>query len=188
MKILPTSLEGCVVVEPQVFRDDRGSFHESFNAAKFAEHGLNLNFRQSNISVSSRGTLRGLHFQWPRPQGKLVSVLEGEVWDVAVDIRRGSPQFGQWAAVLLSGENSRQFWIPEGFAHGFVTLSDRAIFSYQCTDMYAREFDACIAWNDPNLGIDWPVRDVLLSPKDAKAPRLAELGNGRLPTLQMDAR
>jgi dTDP-4-dehydrorhamnose 3,5-epimerase len=128
-----------------------------------------------------RGVLRGLHYQWPKPQGKLVSVLEGEVWDVAVDVRRGSPTFGQWTAVVLSAENKRHFWIPEGFAHGFVTLSDTALFNYVCTDTYDREADAGVRWNDADLAIDWPVASPLLSDKDAKLPFLADIAPGRLP-------
>jgi dTDP-4-dehydrorhamnose 3,5-epimerase len=133
------------------------------------------------VSRSVRGVLRGLHYQWPKPQGKLVSVLEGEVWDVAVDVRRGSPTFGQWTAVVLSAENKRHFWIPEGFAHGFVTLSDTALFNYVCTDTYDREADAGVRWNDADLAIDWPVASPLLSDKDAKLPFLADIAPGRLP-------
>ena len=183
MKLFPTNLEGCVVVEPRVFNDDRGYFYESYNADKFVVKGLTFDVQQSNVSVSSRGTLRGLHYQWPRPQGKLVSVLDGEVWDVAVDIRRDSPQFGRWTAVVLSSDNHRQLWIPEGFAHGFVVLSERAVFSYLCTDTYQPEFEASIAWDDPDLEIDWPIRDVLLSPKDAKAPRLKTIADSKLPSI-----
>ena len=133
MKVTETRLPGCVVVEPRVFGDDRGSFFESFNLDRLAEHGLAPRFVQGNVSSSQRGVLRGLPYQWPNPQGKYVSVVEGEVWDVAVDIRRGSPTYGQWAAVVLSAENRRHFWIPEGFAHGFVALSERAVFTNLCT-------------------------------------------------------
>ena len=136
MKLVETALPGCVVLEPRVFRDDRGFFYESFNAERFAQAGLPLQLRQCNVSSSVRGALRGLHYQWPKPQGKLVSVLRGEVWDVAVDIRRGSPTFGQWAAVVLNADNRRHFWIPGGFAHGFVALSDDAVFAYLCTETY----------------------------------------------------
>ena len=168
-------------MEPRVFADDRGWFFEEFNEEKLFEAGIEVTFKLSNLSSSTKGTLRGLHFQWPRPQGKLVSVVEGEVWDVAVDIRKGSPSYGQWTAVVLSGDNKRQFWIPEGFAHGFVTLSDRAIFSYLCTDTYQPEFDHSLAWDDPDLAIDWPVSDVLLSKKDAGALRLREFTDDHLP-------
>lgn len=181
MKIIETDLPGCVVIEPRVFGDDRGFFFESFNRDKLAEHGLTPNFVQGNVSSSSRGVLRGLHYQWPRPQGKYVSVVEGEVWDVAVDIRRGSPHFGRWTAVLLSAENKRHFWIPEGFAHGFVVLSERAVFTYLCTETYDAAADAGIRWNDAKLAIDWPVTDVSLSDKDARAPFLDEVPAERLP-------
>ncbi|MBF6022724.1 dTDP-4-dehydrorhamnose 3,5-epimerase [Lysobacter niastensis] len=181
MKIIETDLPGCVVVEPRVFGDARGFFFESFNSDKLAEHGLQPKFVQGNVSSSVRGVLRGLHYQWPNPQGKYVSVVEGEVWDVAVDIRRGSPHFGRWTAVLLSAENKRHFWIPEGFAHGFVTLSERAVFSYLCTATYDASADAGIRWNDAKLGIDWPVTDVALSDKDARAPFLDEVPEDRLP-------
>jgi dTDP-4-dehydrorhamnose 3,5-epimerase len=175
MKLIETDLPGCVVIEPQVFGDDRGFFYESFNLDKLAPHGLAPRFVQGNVSASARGVLRGLHYQWPRPQGKYVSVIEGEVWDVAVDIRRGSPYFGRWTAVLLSAENKRHFWVPEGFAHGFVALSERAVFTYLCTETYDRAADASIRWDDVDLAIDWPVAAPQLSEKDAKAPTLAEL-------------
>lgn len=181
MKLHKTDLPGCVVIEPRVFGDDRGFFYESFNRDRLAEHGLDPVFVQGNVSSSSRGVLRGLHYQWPGPQGKYVSVVEGEVWDVAVDIRRGSPHFGRWTAVVLSAENKRHFWIPEGFAHGFVTLSERAVFTYLCTATYDAAADAAIRWDDPTLAIDWPVSAPSLSEKDARAPLLAEVDPARLP-------
>lgn len=181
MKVIQTGLPGCLVLEPQVFGDDRGFFYESFNRDKFADIGLAPEFVQGNVSTSARGVLRGLHYQWPKPQGKLVSVLEGEVWDVAVDIRRGSPTFGRWTAAILSAENKRHFWVPEGFAHGFVTLSERALFTYLCTATYDRDADAGIRWDDTDLAIDWPVGAPLLSDKDARAPFLAEVAQERLP-------
>lgn len=181
MKLVQTDLPGCVVVEPQVFGDERGWFYESFNREKLAAAGLELDFAQGNVSRSARGVLRGLHYQWPNPQGKWVSVLEGEVWDVAVDIRRGSPDFGRWTAVLLSAENKRHFWIPEGFAHGFAVLSAHATFTYLCTRTYDRQADAGIRWNDARLAIDWPVAEPLLSDKDARAPFLDEVAEDRLP-------
>lgn len=184
MKVLETRLPGCVVIEPRVFGDDRGSFFESFNLDRFAEYGLSPRFVQGNVSSSQRGVLRGLHYQWPNPQGKYVSVVEGEVWDVAVDIRRGSPTFSQWAAVVLSAENRRHFWIPEGFAHGFVALSERAVFTYLCTATYDASADTNIRWDDPQLAIDWPVSEPLLSPKDAVAPLLASIEPARLPVYQ----
>lgn len=181
MKVISTSLPGCCVVEPAVFGDERGFFYESWNAERYAGHGLSERFVQSNVSSSSRGVLRGLHYQWPNPQGKLVSVLEGEVYDVAVDIRRGSPHFGQWTAVVLSAENKRQFWIPEGFAHGFAVLSERALFSYLCTAPYDKAADASLRWDDPAIGIDWPLSHPLLSDKDAAAPLLSQIASDRLP-------
>lgn len=181
MKFIETSLPGCVVIEPQVFGDTRGFFYESYNEAKYREAGIDRRFVQSNVSRSARGVLRGLHYQWPHPQGKLVSVLEGEVYDVAVDIRRGSPTFGQSAGVMLTAENHRHFWIPEGFAHGFCVVSEHATFAYQCTDLYDAKADGSIRWDDPAVGIDWPVSEPLLSDKDRKAPLLAEVAEGRLP-------
>lgn len=182
MKLIETDLPGCLVLEPQVFGDERGFFYESFNRDKLADIGMSPDFVQGNVSSSARGVLRGLHYQWPKPQGKLVSVLEGEVWDVAVDIRRGSPTFGRWVAAILSAENKRHFWIPEGFAHGFVTLSERALFTYLCTATYDREADAAIRWDDADLAIDWPVTEPLLSGKDVKAPFLADVPGHRMPT------
>ena len=181
MKVIRTGLPECLILEPRVFGDERGFFYESFNADKLAEHGLAMHWRQGNVSSSAHGVLRGLHYQWPKPQGKLVSVLEGEVWDVAVDIRRGSPTFGKWAGEILSADNKRQFWIPEGFAHGFVVLGERAVFNYLCTETYDAAADANIAWNDADLAIDWPLSAPLLSPKDAAAPALRQIDPGRLP-------
>lgn len=181
MKIVDTDLPGCKIIEPQVFGDSRGAFYEAWNKPKWAAAGLDLDFVQSNVSVSERGVLRGLHYQWPQPQGKLISVLEGEVYDVAVDIRRGSPTFGQWTAVVISAENKREFWIPEGYAHGFVVLSERAVFHYLCTAPYLREGDAGIRWDDARLAIDWPVSAPLLSDKDERAPFLNQIAPDRLP-------
>jgi dTDP-4-dehydrorhamnose 3,5-epimerase len=181
MKIIETDLPGCVVIEPQVFGDSRGFFFESFNTEKLAAHGLQLRFVQGNVSSSAQGVLRGLHYQWPNPQGKYVSVIEGEVWDVAVDIRRGSPTFGKWTAVVLSADNKRHFWIPEGFAHGFAVLSERAVFTYLCTATYDAKADAGVRWDDPALAIDWPISHPQLSDKDARAPLLSEIAEDRLP-------
>jgi dTDP-4-dehydrorhamnose 3,5-epimerase len=181
MKLIETDLPGCVVIEPAVHGDARGWFYESFHAEKYKNAGLDLRVVQSNVSRSAHGVLRGLHYQWPNPQGKLVGVIAGEVYDVAVDIRVGSPTFGRWAAVILSADNKRQFWIPEGFAHGFAVLSDHAIFSYHCTALYDRAADAAIRWNDADLAIDWPISAPLLSDKDAKAPFLREVPPERLP-------
>jgi dTDP-4-dehydrorhamnose 3,5-epimerase len=182
LKIIKTELPGCVVIEPAVHGDARGYFYESFNQQRFADAGFTLQFVQSNVSRSARGVLRGLHYQWPNPQGKLVSVLEGEVYDVAVDIRVGSPTFGRWAAAILSADNKRHFWVPEGFAHGFAVLSEYATFVYQCTALYDRASDAGIRWNDAALAIDWPIAEPSLSDKDMKAPFLADVPRDRLPT------
>jgi dTDP-4-dehydrorhamnose 3,5-epimerase len=181
VKVIRTALPGCVVIEPQVHGDARGFFYESFNAARFAEAGLDLAFVQANVSRSAEGVLRGLHYQWPNPQGKLVSVLEGEVYDVALDIRAGSPTFGQWAAAILSADNKRHFWVPEGFAHGFAVLSEHATFTYQCTALYDRDADTAIRWNDGAIGIDWPLAEPTLSARDAAAPFLADIPRERLP-------
>ncbi len=184
MKLIETAMSGCKVIEPAVFGDDRGFFFETWNADRFGEHGLPTAFVQSNVSGSAKGVLRGLHYQWPRPQGKLVTVLEGEVYDVAVDIRRGSPTFGRWEAVVLSAENKRQFWIPEGFAHGFAVLSERALFSYLCTDVYVKESDAGIRWNDADIAVDWPISVPTLSAKDEVAPFLKDIPEDRLPVFR----
>jgi dTDP-4-dehydrorhamnose 3,5-epimerase len=181
VKIIGTSLPGCVVIEPAVHGDARGFFYESWNARTFAEAGLDFGFVQTNVSRSARGVLRGLHYQWPNPQGKLVSVLEGEVYDVAVDIRRGSPTFGQYTGVILSADNKRHFWVPEGFAHGFAVLSERALFSYLCTAPYDKAADASLRWNDAQIAIDWPIGHPSLSEKDANAPFLADVAQERLP-------
>jgi dTDP-4-dehydrorhamnose 3,5-epimerase len=181
MKIIETSLPGAVVLEPQVFGDARGFFYESYNKAKFHEAGIRSEFVQANVSRSAKGVLRGLHYQWPNPQGKLVSVHEGEVFDVAVDIRRDSPTFGQWAGVMLSADNHRHFWIPEGFAHGFCVLSEFATFTYQCSALYDPKADAGVRWDDPAIGIDWPLSAPLLSDKDSKTPLLKDIPLERLP-------
>jgi dTDP-4-dehydrorhamnose 3,5-epimerase len=181
MKVIETDLPGCLVIEPRVFGDERGFFYEGWNQPRFAAAGIDATFVQSNVSQSVRGVLRGLHYQWPNPQGKLVSVLEGEVYDVAVDIRRGSPHFGRWTAAMLTADNKRHFWIPEGFAHGFAVVSERATFTYLCTALYDPAADASLRWNDAALGIDWPVAAPLLSGKDERAPFLAEVAPERLP-------
>ena len=181
MKIIETILPDCVVIEPDVFGDARGFFYESYNAQKYKDAGFDLNFVQSNVSRSAHGVLRGLHYQFPNPQGKLVSVVEGEVYDVAVDIRVGSPTFGRWTAAVLSSHNKRHFWIPEGFAHGFAVLSEFATFCYQCTALYDRAGDAGIRWNDSDIGVDWPVGAPQLSEKDEKAPFLRDVPRDKLP-------
>ncbi|MGH8042325.1 MAG: dTDP-4-dehydrorhamnose 3,5-epimerase [Rudaea sp.] len=181
MKIIETNLPGCVVIEPVVHGDARGFFYESYNEQKYKNAGLGLRFVQNNVSRSAHGVLRGLHYQWPNPQGKLVNVLEGEVYDVAVDIRVGSPTFGRWVAAILSADNKRHFWIPEGFAHGFAVLSEHATFCYQCTALHDHAADASIRWNDADIAVDWPLGAPLLSGKDAKAPFLRDVPREKLP-------
>lgn len=174
MKVTETALPGVLLIEPKVFGDDRGFFFEAYHAKRYAEAGIPAAFVQDNLSRSVKGTLRGLHYQEPNAQGKLVQVLAGAVFDVAVDIRKGSPHFGKWVGYELSAENKRQLWIPAGFAHGFCVISDSADFSYKCTDFYSPAAERGIAWNDPDLGIAWPVERPLLSAKDAAAPKLAQ--------------
>jgi dTDP-4-dehydrorhamnose 3,5-epimerase len=178
VKITSTSIAGVLIAEPKVFSDSRGFFFESFNHRNFLEMtGLDVNFVQDNHSRSYKGVLRGLHYQVHQPQGKLVRVVRGAVFDVAVDIRKSSPTFGQWIGVELTEENHRQLWVPPGFAHGFYVLSDSADFLYKTTEYYLPEFERSIVWNDSAIGIRWPIAtDVhpVISPKDEKAPRLAE--------------
>ena len=182
MKVHDLGLGGVRLIEPRVFGDDRGAFFESWNRARWRdEHGLDFDVVQSNVSTSTQGVLRGLHYQWPNPQGKLVMVLEGEVHDVAVDIRRGSPGFGRSVGAVLSAANRRMLWIPEGYAHGFVALSERVVFQYLCTAAYSHADDAGIRWNDADLAIDWPVSAPLLSDKDARLPFLRDVAPIRLP-------
>jgi dTDP-4-dehydrorhamnose 3,5-epimerase len=181
MNIIKTNLPGVLILEPKVFGDERGFFLETWNQARYAEAGLPLTFVQDNLSLSRRGVLRGLHFQNPNAQGKLVYVLQGEVFDVAVDIRLGSPTFGQVETVLLSAENKRQLFIPAGFAHGFCVTSETALFAYKCTELYDPKSEGSILWNDPALGIDWPVDSPELSAKDRAAMTLAEFPRERLP-------
>ncbi|KFN51033.1 dTDP-4-dehydrorhamnose 3,5-epimerase [Arenimonas composti] len=183
MKVIATGLADCLLFEPRVFSDDRGEFFEAFNHDRLREHGLQPAFVQGNVSRSRRGVLRGLHYQWPQPQGKLVTVLEGEAFDVAVDLRRDSPDFGRWTAVVLSGRNRRQFWIPEGHAHGFVALSEDVLFGYLCTATYLPTADAGVRWDDATLAIDWPVSAPLLSAKDSTLPFLADIPAVRLPAV-----
>jgi dTDP-4-dehydrorhamnose 3,5-epimerase len=181
MKVSDTRLPGVKLIEPRVFGDARGFFFEQWHAPRYAEHGMVMNAVQGNVSRSAFGVLRGLHYQWPNPQAKLVSVLEGEVFDVAVDIRRGSPSFGQWFGAVLSAENQRQMWIPAGFAHGFVATSETCLFHYLCSAVYDAAADANLRWNDAQLAIDWPVAQPSLSDKDARAPFLEAIPADRLP-------
>ncbi|GBL08857.1 dTDP-4-dehydrorhamnose 3,5-epimerase [Microcystis aeruginosa NIES-2519] len=168
MKVIPTEIPDVLIIEPQVYGDDRGFFLESFNQKDFREKtGVNTTFVQDNHSMSLKNVLRGLHYQIPNPQGKLVRVVSGSVFDVAVDARKGSPTFGQWVGCVLSAENKRIFWVPEGFAHGFLVLSDRAEFLYKTTNYYYPQYEKTILWNDADLGIDWPLdTPPILSPKD----------------------
>ncbi|WP_288463710.1 dTDP-4-dehydrorhamnose 3,5-epimerase [uncultured Pseudomonas sp.] len=176
MQVFETAIPDVKLIEPKVFGDDRGFFLESFQAERYAEQaGITLAFVQDNHSRSARNVLRGLHFQRNKPQGKLVRVVRGEVLDVAVDIRRGSPTFGNVVAEILSEDNKRQLWIPPGLAHGFVVLSETADFEYKCTDYYDPSDEGSLIWNDPDLNIDWRVTDPILSAKDAQGLRLAEL-------------
>ncbi len=177
MNIIETAIPGPLIIEPRVFGDARGFFMETWNAAAFAEAGLDMAWVQDNHSHSQKGVLRGLHFQNPGPQGKLVRVTRGAVFDVAVDLRRSSPHFGQWVGVELSADNRRMFWVPEGFAHGFLTLADDTDFLYKCTAPYAAQSEHTLAWNDPAVGIEWPLdgAEPVLSQKDARGVRLAEI-------------
>ena len=180
MEIIKTHIEGVVIIEPRIFKDDRGYFFESFSQREFEEKVCKTTFVQDNESKSSYGVLRGLHFQKPPfAQSKLVRVIKGAVLDVAVDIRKGSPTFGQYVSVELTGENHRQFFIPRGFAHGFSVLSEEVIFQYKCDNFYSPQSEGAIAWNDPDLNIDWriPAEKVVLSEKDSKHPRLKDWQN-----------
>ena len=175
MKVEQTKLDGVLLVTPQVFGDDRGFFMETYNQAKGVELGLPAEFVQDNHSKSSKGVLRGLHYQNPQWQGKLVRVVQGEIFDVAVDIRHGSPTFGEWVGAYLNDENKQQLYVPEGFAHGFVVTSDTAEVIYKCTSLYAPDQEGSIQWNDPDIGIDWPLDSPLLSQKDSNAQRLKDI-------------
>jgi len=180
MKFRRAEIPDVVIIDPEVYTDERGFFLESYHAGKYGENGVGATFVQDNHSRSALGVLRGLHAQRRRPQGKLVRVVAGEVFDVAVDIRRGSPTFARWVGVRLSAENFRQCYIPPGFAHGFCVLSEAAEFEYKCTDFYCPGDDLTIRWDDPEIGIDWPIRSPVLSRKDREAPVLAEI-SGLLP-------
>lgn len=175
------SIPGLVLVAPKIYGDARGFFLETYNSARYASLGINVTFVQDNLSYSSRGVLRGLHFQNPEAQAKLVSVVSGHVFDVAVDLRRDSPTFGQWAGVHLSGENRWQFFVPKGFAHGFCVLSETAYFSYKCDGYYAPEYEHSLHWADPDLGIEWPIESPTVSSKDQAARRLRDFSPQELP-------
>lgn len=177
MNLIPTEIDGLVIIEPRVFGDDRGFFMESWNHQTFAELGLDLSFVQDNHSRSAKGVLRGLHYQQPNPQGKLVRVTVGRAWDVAVDLRAGSATYGKWAGVELSAQNKRMFWVPPGFAHGFVSLEDGTDFLYKCTRFYDPASEHSLAWDDPAVGIEWPLEgiDLQLSAKDRVGKSLAQV-------------
>jgi len=181
LKVTSTSLPGVLIIEPDVFGDERGYFLETYRANRYTEAGLKVKFVQDNLSYSQRGVLRGLHFQHPHAQGKLVTVLAGEVFDVAVDIRRGSPTFGEWTGVTLSAKNHRQLWVPGGFAHGFCVTSESALFMYKCTDYYHPETEHCIRWNDESIAIEWPVKAPVISAKDSAGTLLSDIEPDLLP-------
>jgi len=181
MRITEIKLPGVLIIQPDIFEDPRGFFMETYHRKKYAGEGLDLSFVQDNLSYSTIGTLRGLHYQYPNAQAKLVQAIKGEIFDVAVDIRQGSPTFGQWTGVHLSDENKRQLFVPEGFAHGFCVLSDTAFVVYKCTDFYAPESEKGIIWSDPDIGIDWPVKEPMLSPKDSQYPCLKDITPDNLP-------
>ncbi len=175
MQVLTCDIAGLLTIEPKVFGDARGFFVETWNRRRYADAGLDVDFVQDNISFSRQGILRGLHFQNPNPQGKLLQVLEGEVFDVAVDLRRSSPTFGRWHGLYLSAENKRQFYVPPGFAHGFAVTSEAALFHYKCTNFYSPKDEVTVRWDDPEIGIRWPVENPSLSEKDSKGRRIREL-------------
>lgn len=178
INVIKTKIDGLVIINPSVFGDERGYFMETYNEEEFHEAGLTMKFVQDNESKSSKGVLRGLHFQRKFSQGKLVRVTQGEVFDVGVDLRLGSSTYGQWAGAILTEENKTMFYVPEGFAHGFLVLSEEAVFNYKCTNLYAPEYDGGIRWNDPEIGVEWPLEGIgepLLSEKDTKLPFLSEI-------------
>lgn len=181
MKIIPTSLDDVLVIEPKRFGDSRGFFTETYHQARYRDAGIHHDFVQDNLSFSVKNTLRGLHFQIRHPQAKLVQVLAGEVFDVVVDLRHGTPTYGNWDGFYLSAENMRQLFVPKGFAHGFCVVSDNALFSYKCSDFYVPEDEGGVLWSDPDIGIAWPVEDPIISGKDERYPLLRDLSIGQLP-------
>jgi dTDP-4-dehydrorhamnose 3,5-epimerase len=183
MKVIATEIEGPLIIEPDVYRDQRGFFMETYHIERYRNCGIDSRFVQDNVSRSVKGVLRGLHYQIAHPQAKLVQVLEGEIYDVAVDLRQDSPAFGKWVGVTLSGRNLRQFFIPEGFAHGFCVTSETVLFSYKCGDFYFPEDEGGILWSDPSLGIDWPIERPVLSDRDRNQPLLKDVPPHRFPNL-----
>lgn len=186
MNIITTSLEGVLIIEPEVFRDNRGFFIETYNQKTYVEANINREFVQDNLSFSVQDTVRGLHYQIKHPQAKLIQVITGEVFDVAVDIRAGSSTFGQWIGVHLTDQNMRQLFIPEGFAHGFCVLSETAYLSYKCSDFYVPYDEGGIIWSDPGIGIDWPVKNPIISVKDKGYPNLSDLTSEQLPVIHIN--
>jgi len=174
MNIIKTSLEGVLIIEPKVFKDSRGFFMETYHEERYRQFGIDRIFVQDNLSYSVQGTLRGLHFQKKHPQAKLVQVITGEIFDVAVDIRQDSPTFAKWVGVSLSDQNQRQLFIPEGFAHGFCVMSETCHFLYKCSDFYAPDDEGGILWSDPDIGIEWLIKEPIISEKDKKHPRLSD--------------
>ena len=185
MNVIPTSLKEVLLVEPDVYADKRGFFMETYHQERYWKAGISHAFIQDNLSFSVKGTLRGLHFQINRPQAKLVQVVSGEIFDVAVDIRKGSPTFGKWAGVHLSSETKRQLFVPEGFAHGFCVLSETALFLYKCSDLYAQGDEGGILWSDPAIGIEWPLTDPIISEKDDRLPCLSALHPHQFPRVEV---
>ena len=175
MTFKETELPGVLLITPKVFKDSRGAFFESYHFGKYAEIGINLEFVQDNVSVSTANVIRGLHYQFPNPQAKLVQAISGSVYDVAVDLRAGSPHFGKWVGRVLSDENRCQLFIPEGFAHGFAVIGDHAILSYKCSTPFEASGDAAVRWNDPEIGVEWPFKEPILSEKDLNAKFLGEI-------------
>jgi dTDP-4-dehydrorhamnose 3,5-epimerase len=182
MKIITTSIEGILIIEPKIFKDNRGFFMETYNQKRYNAYGINTTFVQDNLSYSLKNTLRGLHFQIKHPQSKLVQVISGEIFDVAVDLRSGSATFGKWTGIHLSDENRRQMFIPKGFAHGFCVLSEFALFYYKCSDFYAPEDEGGIIWSDPDIGIEWPVENPIISEKDNQFQKLSCITAEKLPS------
>ena len=184
MNVRETKLQGVLILEPDVFSDVRGYFLETWNSKRYLDASIEDCFVQDNVSFSKRGVLRGLHYQYPQSQAKLVQVLSGEVVDVAVDIRNGSPTFGQWISEVLSEANHRQMYIPSGFAHGYCVVSETALFSYKCTDFYNPSSEGGIIWNDPDINIAWPIKEPVLSDKDSSFPKLSDIQPEKLPQLE----
>ncbi len=187
MRVIETSLPGVLILEPKVFGDSRGFFLETYRQSVYREAGIGELFVQDNRSRSRKGVLRGLHYQLVQPQGKLVEVIRGQVFDVAVDIRRGSPTFGHWTGVILDDQRHHQLYVPAGFAHGFLVMSEYVDLFYKCTDYYHPQSEQGIAWNDPDIGIEWPAAEVILSDKDARNPRLAEQSLDSLPMYEIQS-